>query len=84
MLYETFVPLTTAAAASTGDETDDANQGLSVTDATDQAQAITEAIQNMEDTINTLDPVRKAASTFIPWRQGRRWRGRQRGARQRR
>ena len=55
MLYETFAPLATSDG--------DSKQGLSVTDATDQAQAITEAIQKMEDTISTLDPVRKAITT---------------------
>ena len=59
MLYETFTPLPTTADATT----EDTKQGMKVTDVVDQAQAITEAIQNMEDTINTLDPVRKAITT---------------------
>ena len=57
MLYETFDSATPSAKA------DDSTMAANVTDATDQAQAITEAIQNMEDTINTLDPVRKAITT---------------------
>lgn len=58
MLYETFDPL-----ASTDDTTADPKLAYEVTDATDQAQAITEAIQKMEDTISALDPVRKAITT---------------------
>ena len=46
--YETFAPLATSDG--------DSKQGLSVTDATDQAQAITEAIQKMEDTIAPSTP----------------------------
>ena len=59
MLYETFTSLPTTAGATTQDP----KLGPKVTDVADQAQAITEAIQNMEDTINTLDPVRKAITT---------------------
>lgn len=59
MLYETFEALPTTADATTEDPT----QAASVQDAADQAQAITEAIQKMEDTISTLDPVRKAITT---------------------
>ena len=58
MLYETFDPL-----ASASNTTNDPTVGDRVTDATNQAQAITEAIQKMDDTLNGLDQVRKAVNT---------------------
>lgn len=55
MLYETFDTLVSSH--------NDSKLAKNVTDVVDEVQAITEALQNMEDTINTLDPVRKAITT---------------------
>lgn len=58
MLYETFDPL-----ASTDGTSEDPKLANKVTDATNQAQAITEAIQKIDDLLNAIDPVRKAVNT---------------------
>lgn len=59
MLYETFEAHQTAADGTT----EDPEQAAYVQDAIDQTHSITEIIQNMEDTIRTHDPVRKAITT---------------------